>query len=359
MTFNAGVIIGPLLGGFLAEPATSFPSLFGPGSTFGGRDGVQWMMDYPYLLPNLVCASFLFLAVVDVILLLDETHPTRVHKRDRGRELGRFISKTLFRKGQTKQEYEAVSNDETSALLSNSPHSEEDGETRREPSDPKPPASLRALCNRKLAFSILQNSVMTLHVSAFNSMLFVLLPANRVPAGDPTHHGLLTGGLGLSPQKIGLASTIIGFIGFPLQILLFPWVSAKLGVLRCYLIFLPFGALSYLSLPWLTLVAGRDGILWPCLALTLSLQVLSRTFVVPATMLLVNEAAPDQTLLGTVHGIASSASAGARVIGPAVGAAMLGWGLHHDLVGVPFWMVSFLAVVNWVIVWSLDEVRLS
>jgi hypothetical protein len=35
MTFNIGVIVGPLLGGWLADPVTSYPGIFGPGGSIG------------------------------------------------------------------------------------------------------------------------------------------------------------------------------------------------------------------------------------------------------------------------------------------------------------------------------------
>ena len=37
MTFNIGVIIGPLLGGLLADPVGTYPGIFGPHGTLGGK----------------------------------------------------------------------------------------------------------------------------------------------------------------------------------------------------------------------------------------------------------------------------------------------------------------------------------
>lgn len=63
MTFNIGVIVGPILGGLLADPASSYPSLFGE---------VEFFRRFPYALPNLVSASFLFLAAISAWLRLEE-----------------------------------------------------------------------------------------------------------------------------------------------------------------------------------------------------------------------------------------------------------------------------------------------
>ena len=72
MCFNVGVIIGPILGGLLADPVASYPGVFGEGSVFGGKDGVWWMKRWPYALPNLLSAVFLFGSAAAVFLGLEE-----------------------------------------------------------------------------------------------------------------------------------------------------------------------------------------------------------------------------------------------------------------------------------------------
>lgn len=63
MTFNIGIIIGPILGGILSDPAGSYPDLFG---------GIAFFRRYPYATPNLVSAFFLFCAMLSVWLCLEE-----------------------------------------------------------------------------------------------------------------------------------------------------------------------------------------------------------------------------------------------------------------------------------------------
>lgn len=63
MTFNIGIIIGPVLGGIMSDPANSYPSLFGD---------VEFLKRYPYVAPNLLSAFFLFCAVMAVWMCLEE-----------------------------------------------------------------------------------------------------------------------------------------------------------------------------------------------------------------------------------------------------------------------------------------------
>ena len=69
---NFGVLVGPLIGGWLQDPYHTFPHAFGPRSRFGGKDGIGWMLKYPYALPNIVCALLLTLCLLLVVLGLEE-----------------------------------------------------------------------------------------------------------------------------------------------------------------------------------------------------------------------------------------------------------------------------------------------
>ena len=87
---NQSSIIGPALGGALAQPCESYPSIFPRGTLFD---------KYPFLLPNLVCTVILICGIVVGILFLEETHDELKHNRDFGREMGQQIIR-LFEKKQ-------------------------------------------------------------------------------------------------------------------------------------------------------------------------------------------------------------------------------------------------------------------
>jgi hypothetical protein len=72
-------VVGPAIGGALARPGDSWPSVFAPGSLWDR---------FPYLLPNLFSAACVSVGVTIGLLFLEETHPKRKQSRDRGRELG-------------------------------------------------------------------------------------------------------------------------------------------------------------------------------------------------------------------------------------------------------------------------------
>lgn len=77
-----GSIIGPAMGGALSQPCDNYPWLFSRGTLFE---------KFPFLLPNLVCVVVLVAGIVVGLLFLEETHPEKKHRRDRGLELGNWL----------------------------------------------------------------------------------------------------------------------------------------------------------------------------------------------------------------------------------------------------------------------------
>ncbi|XP_024977875.1 protein ZINC INDUCED FACILITATOR-LIKE 1-like isoform X1 [Cynara cardunculus var. scolymus] len=69
-SWGIGLIVGPALGGFLAQPAEKFPSLVSPDSLFGR---------FPYLLPCLCISIFALVVTIGAIWLPETLH---FHKKD-------------------------------------------------------------------------------------------------------------------------------------------------------------------------------------------------------------------------------------------------------------------------------------
>jgi len=69
MTFNIGVIIGPILGGILSDPARAYPSISGD---------VEFFKRFPYAAPNLLSAFFLLSAMTSIWLFLEEVSTPQV-----------------------------------------------------------------------------------------------------------------------------------------------------------------------------------------------------------------------------------------------------------------------------------------
>jgi hypothetical protein len=215
----------------------------------------------------------------------------------------------------------------------------------------------RKIWTRNVILTLVTHFMLGVHASTFNALCFTFLPAPRAPKESFHQGGFLHfgGGLGLSSSRVGLATAIIGVIGLPLQIFLYPRLQARLGTLKSYRLFLPFSPVAYFLMPFLVLVPNHVWLVWPCLTVVLALQVISRTFALPATIILVNESAPDHSVLGTVHGVAQSIASGSRTIGPFLGGWGLGLGLENNIVGAVWWALAAGALISWALLWTIRE----
>ncbi|KAJ6015470.1 hypothetical protein N7540_010061 [Penicillium herquei] len=357
MCFNVGVIIGPVLGGSLADPVHSFPWLFGPGSFLGGKSGVWWMEHWPYALPNILSAIFIFVSLLGIFFGLDESHEVAKYRSDWGRELGKRIARAFRRR--THQYNPLTRSDEDASMyLDRSSWSAPPNPVvarSQPPRRPRKRAGLRQICTRNVLLTLLAHFLLAFHTSAFNSMTFVFLPTPRAP--EDTRDGFFhfSGGLGLPSARVGLATAIIGFIGLPLQIFVYPRIQGKLGTLTSFRTFLPLSPLAYILMPFLVILPRIPYIVWPSFTFVVSLQVLSRTFVLPAAIILVNNSVTDSTILGTVHGVAQSISSAARTLGPLIGGWGLGLGLINNMVGAIWWFLAAEALLGYVVLWFIYE----
>ncbi|THC95157.1 hypothetical protein EYZ11_005360 [Aspergillus tanneri] len=203
--------------------------------------------------------------------------------------------------------------------------------------------------------TLLVHFLLAFHTSAFNSMTFVFLPTPRAPEGSREGFFHFGGGLGLPSARVGLATAIIGIIGLPLQIFIYPQIQSRLGTLSSFRTFLPFSPLAYALMPFLVLIPRFPWLVWPAFTVVVGLQVISRTFALPAAIILVNNSVTNPSVLGTIHGVAQSIASGARTLGPMIGGWGLGLGLKFNMVGAIWWALAMEALAGWLLLWSIYE----
>jgi hypothetical protein len=365
MTYNIGVIIGPILGGILADPAGSYPELFGK---------VQFFLDFPYATPNLVSACILLPAVLSLWLGLDETLDARRDRRDFGRVIGNRIAAAIrgcFSRNRSDVAYTPLASHESSLEVEMSPvtpqSASSSSSTAATPAKRRPRARytqrlpFRRIFTRNVTMTLIAHSILGFHMGSFNSLWFVFLSTPVFdPNAPPAIEGalgrklpfLFTGGIGLPPKEVGMAMAILGTLGISLQLLLYPPVSTRLGTLRSWRVFLTCFPVTYFLVPYLSLVPslsspphGKDGAaIWLALAAVLLCHVVGRTFALPAQTILVNNCTPHPSVLGTVHGVAQSASSLARTVGPMLCGYLYGLGLQGGVIGAVWWGLSGVAV---------------
>ncbi|KIV85365.1 hypothetical protein PV11_01066 [Exophiala sideris] len=368
LAWNVANIFGPLVGGLLADPVPNYPGLFGAGSTFGGASGVKWLTRFPYATPNIFCALVLFADAVLIWTCLRETLASRKFSRDRGIEIAEIVRYKIDRLVFRKFGYSLVSetgpdtveDDEIQAsstqLASLSTTKDKDAEDlpnskqqqQHAIAAPPTPPFYHALTPNVLMV-LATVAAMDFQMGGFTQLWTVFLSSARRTDAERSTIALpfyFTGGLQFSLPTIGLAMSILGFVGIILQLTLYPNVNARFGLLRSFRVSLLVFPLAYALAPYLSLLINHTFMLWCGIVLVVILQVAARTFAIPGSVLLINNSSPGPQMLGTIHGMGAATSSAFRTIGPIVAGHWYGQGLEKGIVGWAWWWLALVSLVG-------------
>lgn len=159
----------------------------------------------------------------------------------------------------------------------------------------------------------------------------------------------------MPPSSVGFAMAILGTTGITLQLFLYPVMSQRLGTICSFRLSLLLFPLAYWLAPYLAVVPSSvappaqasGALLYAALTGVLFIQVLARTFALPAAIILVNNSCPHPSLLGTMHGVAQSVSSASRTLGPVLSGYGFGAGLGVGVVGAVWWALAGVAAGGW------------
>ncbi|KAM3378433.1 protein ZINC INDUCED FACILITATOR-LIKE 1 [Capsicum galapagoense] len=263
--WGIGLIIGPALGGFFAQPAEKYPAVFSKDSIFGR---------FPYFLPCL-CISLFALVVGIGSFWLPET----LHNHDS----------------------EMPPQDSCKALESASDTKEENESTSKE----------NLFKNWPLMSSIIAYCVFALHDMAYSEIFSLWAVSPRK-----------FGGLSYSTADVGEVLSISGFGLLVFQLTLYSTVAKYVGPV---MIARAGGVLSILlltSYPYFTKLSGITLSLVVNFA-SMMKNVLSIS-IVTGLFILQNKAV-DQRQRGAANGIAMTGMSFFKALGPAAGGAVFSW----------------------------------
>ena len=355
LVFNSGMVLSLALGGCLAEPVVNLPGLFGPEGVFnssGNPDGVAWALEYPYALPALLNAFLLGTALFLAVLGLKETLPGKEEHSDwglrMGTAIGRFVMR-LWNRGPGYHKYTMMQDTEEAAFLNDNQPKPEKAESSVAMNEPtKMP--FRTIWTRRVISALVSFGLLPLHNSAFMHIFPVYLSSPPADNTEATFFAF-SGGLGLRSATIGIWLATFGIGGILLQLFIYPRLQKRIGTRGVFRIALFLFPVTYLAAPYLSLLAGDHEARWVFLGLIVCAQIMARTMAIPSTVILLTEAAPARTVLGTIHGAGNMLASLARAIGPAVGGYVFALGVDEGVIGLVWWL--FLVGVSLcALVWS-------
>lgn len=366
--WTLGGIIGSAMGGFLAQPAKFYPNTFSEDGIFGR---------YPYLLPNLVAAVGIVLAIVQGIFFLEETLPMQEEVdeevtqavliepsiNERAPLLPNAHS-TLPRDGRPRDRNSisraSISRASRSRAFSGGSSfrarsmSIVDGlrQIRKKPSfmeDGMPSAIDQRFDIRRDSFGTMHSIKMSHHEilpapitrpepnrpkKTFNTTVVMLTLALTIIAfhqmayitnlpvyllDESASDGIdFIGGLGLDLHDVGTFLAVNGLIALFTQGVIFPYFVEKVGVWNTFVSMIVLYPTTYLIVPFIS--ALPENLVSPGVYLSLFLQGLFGILVFPCALILLKNATPSPLVLGRVNGAAMSACCLARTISsPLVG----------------------------------------
>ncbi|KAI1406858.1 MFS general substrate transporter [Hypoxylon sp. FL1857] len=353
LVFNAGMVASLALGGCLAEPVVNLAWLFGPQgilNTNGNPDGVSWALEYPYALPALLNAALLGVSLLLAMAGLRETLPGKEDQSDIGLRMGAAIVRWVRRLRPRQQEYVRIESSEDTFLGQAQP------ELEKPVPDITPNAGkslpFRSIWTRRVLCALVSFGLLPLHNSAFMHIFPVYLSSPPADNSEATFFAF-AGGLGLRSSTIGVWLSTFGVCGILLQLFIYPRLQARIGTRGVFRIALFLFPITYAAAPYLSLLAGsgEDGARWVFLGLVICAQIMARTMAIPSTVILLTEAAPSKTVLGTIHGAGNMLASLARAVGPAIGGYVFALGVEEGAIGLVWWLY-LVAIALCALAWS-------
>jgi len=328
-----GSIIGPALGGLLAQPTKFYPGVFPQGGLLD---------EYPFLLPNMVSSVVLVLGIANGILFLDETHDMLRNKRDYGRELGdKLVNVFRWRKVEESEAQPLLAKSTTTYNRTSS-----SGESVNDSINAKPkriPSVSRAF-TRPVIGLVLSYGILAYHTMGFEQLMPVFL-STPAPTEKPNNFFLFTGGLGMTTQRIGFILSMQGLFSMCTQFFVFPPVARAFGVLNVYRFCMFTYGISYVVVPYLVWLP-EGNIQTAGVYVVLAVKIMYGVLAYPCNAILITNSAPSLLVLGAINGIASSCASLARAFAPTVTGVVYSYGLNIDCVGLAWWVNALVCLIG-------------
>jgi MFS family permease len=304
LVWGIGMIVGPMLGGFLSNPVQQYPNFFGWN---------VFLEEFPYFLPCACSAAFSCFGFALGYFYLEETCK-HITKRN-----GDYISVT------TDEEVILDRGESSNTLLVDEGTDGNLIET----------SSIWMICGYA-------------SLSFFNTMFDEVFSVWMVTP-------LIYGGLSYTSKDVGLILSIMGLIILYCQLYLYQKLSSKISRIRLYQSVFPmYMILFYLVFPLISskLIYVNEQMSWVVLVIAVAVRFFANVLGFTSITILLNNSA-EKRQLGFVNGCCQTGASFVRAIGPALGGIIWSYSLRSTL-PPPFdnrfiWLLlGTLALMSWI-----------
>lgn len=291
--WGLGLIVGPAIGGYFAQPSIQYPILFPSGSLFD---------QFPYALPCIFISLF-----AAVSLVLSFWVPESLHRHPQA---------LVISSVKDYDENIGVENDQDIPK-----------EVHDEKQDNKTKAQKSLLQNWGLVSSISLYCIWSLHDMAYTEIFSLW-------AESPVKYG----GLDMTTSDVGIILAVCGGLLLVFQLFIYSKVQNRLGAIQTARVSMVLSVPLVAIYPLIAKLSGTT--LWAMLIAASTLKnVLSASVMTASFILINNSVTSDQR--GLANGVSMSAMSLFKAIGPASAGFLLSWAeTRMDASFLPgMWMV--------------------
>lgn len=331
---NAGMLLGPLIGGMFAGTVLN-----------------KSLHSFPYALPNLIAAALYASAATGAMIWLEET---RVGHQQSQPGLGQLIRSRIHGivTNSRSHRYTALGNNEDAA---DSPTGVESApallQQETQPQTRHSPLRFWDIWTFNVICTMLAHFIITGHLGTFSSLWAIFLSTPTGKAEDQHLPFRFIGGLGLRPLDVGVSMSFLGAIGVVLQAMVYPSLNDRYGTIKIWRYALCIFPIVYLIAPFPSLAASSSHSdkttvgTWISMGFVMLLFMIGRTGVTPATTLLINDCTPHPSVRATIHTTGTVIGNLSRSVFPVAALGIFGYGLRIGVVGLGFWCLTVLGVL--------------
>ncbi|KAF8851707.1 MFS transporter [Acephala macrosclerotiorum] len=364
VVYNLGSILGPVVGGALANPYHRTP---------GTPAGPRLFEKYPYALPNIATACFFLLGIVIGILFLHETLLGRKDRKDIGLVLGeKMVSKVRGAVGRLRYYSLGSKEAETERLIDSSTNSDtesllqcesENGIRTGSHADPKSRPTWKDVLSKQSCLNLAAYGLLCMHSLSYDQLLPVYMhhPVQTLNSPDVHLPFKFSSGFGIDTSRISLLFTFYGIANMFFQFFIFPSCVRRFGTLRCFKICCLVFPITYFITPFASLLPTPKTQQSALLFIWMIKGLCSNIGFPSSTILLVNSVSISRHL-ARLNGVSVVVSSIGRAVGPSIMGPMFTFGVERGYVGLPFWTLAAITSCGAVPVFYLadpDEMKIG
>lgn len=163
------------------------------------------------------------------------------------------------------------------------------------------------------------------------------------------------GGFEFPTHINGLLLSVQGILQMIAQLVIFPWISKKIGSRRTFFLVITLYPFLYFMAPYLALLPSRLRI--PGIILLLVWKVTAQALSYPSLAIMLANASPSKKVLGTLNGAAAASASVCRGFGPTISGAVDSVGDRIGMSGLAWWTIAAVAMIGWMPGFALKEER--